>query len=119
MEKIFYNYLRPAGRTYAQQIEKYKTLKEYDQQQIIDWLEENMTGRQIKELLAKYMVAEFNYVEPETTQRIRITEEQFREFFRVIKPQENPARLRKQMTDEIREGLKKELGDGTDDETDD
>lgn len=115
MEKIFYNYLRPAGRTYAQQIEKYKTLKEYDQQQIIDWLEENMTGRQIKELLAKYMVAEFNYVEPETTQRIRITEEQFRDFFRVIKPQENPARLRRQMTLEAREGLKELLKDETDD----
>lgn len=115
MEKIFYNYLRPAGRTYAQQIEKYKTLKECDQQQIIDWLEENMTGRQIKELLAKYMVAEFNYVEPETTQRIRITEEQFREFFRVIKPQDNPARLRRQMALEAREGIKELFNDETDD----
>lgn len=114
MEKIFYNYLRPAGRTYAQQIEKYKTLKECDQQQIIDWLEENMTGRQIKELLAKYMVAEFNYIEPETTQRIRITEEQFREFFRVIKPQDNPARLRRQMALEAREGIKELFNDETD-----
>lgn len=115
MEKIFYNYLKPTGRTYAQQIEKYKTLKECNQQQIIDWLEENMTGRQIKELLAKYMMAEFNYVEPETTQRIRITQEQFDQFFRVIKPQENPARLRKQMMLEAREGIKELFKDETDD----
>lgn len=115
MEKIFYNYLRPAGRTYAQQIEKYKTLKESNQEEIINWLEENMTGRQVKELLAKYMLAEFNYVEPETTQRIRITEEQFREFFRVIKPQDNPARLRRQMMLEAREGIKELFNDETGD----
>lgn len=116
MEKVFFNYLKPAGRTYSTQMATYRALKEYNQEQIIDWLEENMTGKDIKMLLANYMLAEFNYVEPETTQRIRITQEQFDEFFHIIKPQTNAA-LRKKMMDEIREGLKKELGDGTDDKT--
>ena len=36
-------------------------------------------------LLAQYMIEEFNYTE-EKTSKIRITQEQFDEFFRVIKP---------------------------------
>lgn len=115
MEKIFYNYLRPAGRTYAQQIEKYKTLKECNQEQIIAWLEENMTGKEIKQLLSQYMMAEFNYVEPETIQRIRISQEQFEQYFRIIQPQSNPARLRRQMVLEAREGIKELFNDETDD----
>lgn len=119
MEKVFFNYLNPAGRAYSEKIGTYRRLKYCnDQEEIIGWLEEHLTGKEIKQLLSQYMLAEFNYQEPETAQRIRITEEQFEQFFRIIKPQSNPARLRKQMTDEIREELKKELGDGTDDKTD-
>lgn len=98
MNRIFFNYLNPKGRAYSEKIGAYRRLKYSNSpEEIISWLEEHMNGKEIKQLLCQYMLAEFNYVEPEPTPRIRITEEQLREYFRVIKPQENPARLKRQM----------------------
>lgn len=108
MEKVFFNYLNPAGRAYSEKIGTYRRLKYCNnQEEIISWLEEHLTGKEIKQLLSQYMLAEFNYQEPETAQRIRITEEQFEQFFRIIKPQSNPAKLRRQMMLEAKEDIAK------------
>lgn len=105
MEKIFYNYLNPRGSTYAKQIATYKQLKDMVKDEIADWLEENMTGKQIRLLLAEYMVSELTYKKEEDTPKVRITQEQFDEFFRIIKPQDNPARLRRQMMEETQKAI--------------
>lgn len=85
MKKIFYNYLNPAGSNYSTRIKTYKNLAEAEIQEIVDWLENNCSHREIMSLLAQYMTEEFNF-EEEKTSKIRITQEQFQEFFRVIKP---------------------------------
>lgn len=85
MKKVFYNYLNPAGSNYATRIKTYKNLAEATPEEIINWLENNCNHREIMSLLAQYMTEEFNYQE-EKTVKIRITQEQFDEFFRVIKP---------------------------------
>jgi len=86
MKKVFYNYLNPAGSNYATRMKTYRNLAAAGMQEIIDWLENNCNHRDIMSLLAQYMFEEFNYQEEEKTPRIRITQEQFDEFFRVIKP---------------------------------
>ena len=85
MKKVFYNYLNPAGSNYATRIKTYKNLAEATPEEVINWLENNCNHREIMSLLAQYMLEEFNYQE-EKTAKIRITQEQFDEFFRVIKP---------------------------------
>lgn len=85
MKKVFYNYLNPAGSTYSTRIRTYKNLAEATPEEVVTWLENNCSHRDIMTLLAQYMIEEFNYTE-EKTSKIRITQEQFDEFFRVIKP---------------------------------
>lgn len=85
MKKVFYSYLNPAGSNYAARIKTYKNLAEATPEEVINWLENNCNHREIMSLLAQYMLEEFNF-EEEKTPKIRITQEQFDEYFRVIKP---------------------------------
>lgn len=85
MKKVFYNYLNPAGSNYATRIKTYKNLAEATPEEVVSWLENNCNHREIMSLLAQYMLEEFNF-EEEKTPKIRITQEQFDEYFRVIKP---------------------------------
>ena len=85
MKKVFYSYLNPAGSTYSTRIRTYKNLAEATPEEVINWLENNCSHRDVMSLLAQYMIEEFNF-EEEKTPKIRITQEQFDEYFRVIKP---------------------------------
>ena len=92
MENVFYNFLNPKGSSYASKMATIRQLKAMAKEELIEYLEENFTGKQIKSLLAEYMLAELTHEKPEQTPRIRITQEQFDQYFRVIKPQQNPAK---------------------------
>lgn len=112
MKGIFLSLM--GGNSSQPKLKKYREMKDMSQEDMKKWLYENFKLDDIADLCAAYILDELNTEEPP---KIYITQEQFNQFFRVRKPQLNPARLRKQMMDEIREGLKKELGDGTDDKT--
>lgn len=85
MENIFYQFLNPAGSSYAPKMKIYRAIKEMEKTDIIRYLEENYTHRQLMELLSDYLLAEVNY-DKDATPKVRLTQEQFEAFFRVIKP---------------------------------
>lgn len=85
MANTFYNFLNPAGSTYAPKMKVYKELKEMSKAELINYLETNFTHANLMNLLADYMHEEF-HAETEKTQKIRITEEQFEKYFSIIKP---------------------------------
>ena len=85
MKKVFYNYLNPAGSNYATRMRTYNNLAQASIEEVINWLENNLNHRDLMNLLAQYMTEEFNF-EEEKISKIRITQEQFDQYFRVIKP---------------------------------
>lgn len=85
MNKVFLNYLNPAGSNYSTRIRTYKNLSEAPAEEIVHWLENNVSHRDIMTLLTNYMMEEF-HGEDTKQRKIRITQEQFDEYFRIIKP---------------------------------
>lgn len=85
MKKVFYSYLNPAGSNYSARIKTYKNLAEADPKEITHWLENNCNHADIMSLLTAYMLEEF-HAEEDKQPKIRISQEQFDEYFRIIKP---------------------------------
>lgn len=85
MVNVFYNFLNPVGSSYAPRMKVYKALKEMDANQIKEYLEGNFTHNQLMNILVEYLCEELTQ-DKEVMPRIRITQEQFDAYFRVIKP---------------------------------
>lgn len=85
MANVFYNFLNPAGSTYAPKMRMYRALKEMDIQQMKEYLSDSFTHGQLMTLLVDYIKDELNQ-EDRATPKIRMTQEQFDAYFRIIKP---------------------------------
>lgn len=81
----FYDMLNPMGSTYSTKIKQYRAIKEMSREEVIKYLENNFTHAQLMHLLAEFIETEVNY-EKVDMPRIRISQEQFDAFFRIIKP---------------------------------
>ena len=114
MKGIFLSLM--GGNSSQPKLKKYREMKDMSQEDMKKWLYENFKLDDITDLCAAYILDELN---TEDTPKIYITQEQFNQFFRVRKPQLNPARLRRQMMLETTEELRKEFIHTSEDETDD
>lgn len=85
MANVFYNFLNPAGSSYAPKMRMYRALKEMDAAQMKEYLSDNFTNGQLMSLLVEYISEELNQDE-KAMPRIRMTQEQFDAYFRIIKP---------------------------------
>ena len=85
MINVFYNFLNPAGSTYAPKMRMYRAMKEMDIQQMKEYLSDNFTYSQLMTLLVEYIKQELNQ-EEQVMPKIRVTQEQFDNYFRIIKP---------------------------------
>jgi hypothetical protein len=83
-ERLFFEMLDPKGNNYASKLSFYKSLKNQSVEDIEIWLSQHFKLTQILQLLSKYVKQEVEDDEKGTA-KIRITQQQFDDFFSIIK----------------------------------
>jgi len=83
-EKLFFRELDPKGNNYANKLKFYKSLKNQSVDDIEIWLSQHFKLTQILQLLSKYVKQEVEDDEKGTA-KIKITQQQFDDFFSIIK----------------------------------
>lgn len=83
-ERMFFEELNPKGGNYSSKLKFYQSLKTQSIEEIELWVVSNFTMTQTINLLAKYIKNEVENDE-KATNKIRVTQQQFDEFFSIIK----------------------------------
>lgn len=83
-ERMFFKELDPKGSNYSSKLKFYQSLKTQSIEEIELWVVSNFTITQIINLLAKYIKNEVD-IDETATNKIRVTQQQFDNFFSIIK----------------------------------
>ena len=86
-KKVLLEFLKPQGANYNSKTKFYNSLKGVDIVELEKKLMNHFPFHKCLELLALYVYEELNG-EEENFGKVRITQEQFENYFRIIKPRE-------------------------------
>lgn len=86
-KKVLWEFLKPQGANYNSKLSFYNSLKGIDAMELERKLMNHLPFHKCLQLLTLYVNEELNG-EEENFGKIRITQEQFENYFRIIKPRE-------------------------------
>jgi len=86
-KRLFFEILDPKGSNYSTKLKFYNSLKTQSVDDIELWITEHLRMTQILNLLAKYIKQEVD-IDETATNKIRVTQQQFDNFFSIIKTRE-------------------------------
>lgn len=87
IKKVLWDFLKPQGANYNPKAYFYNSLKGIDTMELEHRLMSHLPIHKCLQLLTLYVYEELNG-EEENFGKIRITQEQFENYFRIIKPRE-------------------------------
>lgn len=86
-KKVLWDFMKPQGANYNSKANFYNSLKGIDANELGSKLMNHLPFHKCLELLTLYVYEELNG-EEESFGKVRITQEQFENYFRIIKPRE-------------------------------